>query len=168
MASSTWARSSPGPTGRRTSPSASHCHPGGMACSRRRRRPTAPRRGAGPFGLHWSVGMPGVARETSRGNSPLRRRQRQINPLRRQPRALGADVAGTTTRSRPPTEALFAVMRRHRGAIEATAWRRAATMASSSRYGTPPPRNASDNWREPARVSTSSLAVTGSRRRHLL
>ena len=107
--------------------------------------------GNGPFGLGWQLGVPGIARQTSKGV----------------PTYAGSDVFilsgvedlvpveqidATTTRYRPRTEGLFARIVHHRDAAAGIDyWEVRGKEGLVSLYGTPRPTDGAD-WRDPAVV----------------
>ena len=104
--------------------------------------------GNSPFGLGWALGVPGVARKTSRGV----------------PRYDGTDVfilsgaedlvpvpgaAAGRQRYRPWTEGLFARIE-HVGDATGDYWEVGGRDGTRSWYGTPRPHDADASWRDPA------------------
>ncbi|MBI3969613.1 MAG: VCBS repeat-containing protein [Chloroflexi bacterium] len=107
--------------------------------------------GNGPFGLGWSLSVPGVSRQTSKGV----------------PRYDDSDtfvLSGTedlvpipggspgTTRYQPRTEALFAHIEHHRDDAGSSYWKVRTKDGLVGTYGTPRPPDALE-WRDPAVIA---------------
>ena len=107
--------------------------------------------GNGPFGLGWTMGIPGVARQTRHGVPRYRGEDtfvlsgaEDLVPVERLARAV---------RYRPRTEGLFARIVRigdDGGAPAHDYWEVTGKDGLSSRYGTPRPPGAAATWRDPA------------------
>jgi hypothetical protein len=91
--------------------------------------------GAGPFGLGWSLGVPGIGRKTSRG-IPRYDDAADVFVLSGAEDLVAVDVAGAATQFRPRTEGLFAEIVHHRDAAN-DYWRVRTTDGLTSLYGTP-------------------------------
>ncbi|MGL5809972.1 MAG: SpvB/TcaC N-terminal domain-containing protein, partial [Nocardioides sp.] len=111
--------------------------------------------GNGPFGLGWSLGVPGVTRQTSRG-LPTYDDTRDTFVLS------GAEdlvVVGTEpglTRYRPRTEGLFARIEHHVASTPDAGsdyWRVWTGNGHVSLYGTPRPAGAGADWSDPAALA---------------
>jgi RHS repeat-associated protein len=107
--------------------------------------------GNGPFGLGWSLSIPGVSRRTSKG-VPRYDDSRDVFVLS------GAEdlvpVPGApdgATRYRPRTEGLFAEIEHHH-ARPNDHWKVRSKDGLTSWYGTPRPEGAPEGWADPAVV----------------
>ena len=117
--------------------------------------------GNSPFGLGWSLSVPGVSRKTSMGVP--RYRDDAPAPRERDTFVLsGAEdlvpVPGAPagwTRYRPRTEGLFGRVERHRD-VANDYWQVRSRDGLVSYYGTPRPANASPDWQDPAVLADPS------------
>ncbi|HEY1380561.1 MAG TPA: SpvB/TcaC N-terminal domain-containing protein, partial [Gemmataceae bacterium] len=108
--------------------------------------------GNGPFGLGWALGVPGIGRKTSQGvpryddraDTFLLSGTEDLVPVPGEP--TGA------TRYLPRTEGLFARIR-HVRVAGSDYWEVRSKDGLVSVYGTPRPRRASADWRDPAAVA---------------
>jgi RHS repeat-associated protein len=91
--------------------------------------------GNGPFGLGWSLSIPGVSRKTSDG-VPRYDDARDTFLLSGAEDLVPVSRNGGTTRYRPRTEGLFARIERHRDATD-DHWEVRTKDGHVSRYGTP-------------------------------
>ncbi|QSB02461.1 hypothetical protein JWZ98_05835 [Methylomonas sp. EFPC1] len=91
--------------------------------------------GNGPFGLGWSLSVPGVMRKTSDG-LPRYDDQQDTFVLSGAEDLVAVDVQTTLTRYRPRTEGLFARIVHHRDATQ-NYWKVESKDGLSSFYGTP-------------------------------
>ena len=91
--------------------------------------------GNGPFGLGWSVSLPGVRRQTAKG-VPRYDEGRDVYVLSGAEDLVPVEALSTTTRYRPRTEGLFARIVRHAGPSDSH-WEVRSTDGLISTYGTP-------------------------------
>jgi len=121
--------------------------------------------GNGPFGLGWSLGIPGVARKTSSGVPRYRDRPGApegdsdtfILSGSEDLVALGAGALPGSIRYRPRTEGLFARIERVLSQGD-DYWRVAGKDGLVSWYGTPRPGGAPAGWQDQAVVARPSNA----------
>jgi len=118
--------------------------------------------GNGPFGLGWSLSVPGISRKTAKGVP--RYQDRLADPSDRDTFVLsGAEdlvpVPGEADDIvyRPRTEGLFARIERRTPAGE-DYWEVRGKDGLVSFYGTPRPQDADDAWRDPATLADPSDA----------
>jgi RHS repeat-associated protein len=112
--------------------------------------------GNGPFGLGWSLSVPGVSRKTS-GGVPLYDDERDTFILSGAEDLVPMGTVDGATRYRPRTEVLFARIGHHRAPGDEAHWPVDYWKVESkdglvSFYGTetPPQRNPVQPWRDPA------------------
>src|SRR6266571_8215102 len=104
--------------------------------------------GNGPFGIGWSLSLPGVSRKTAQGvpryddgaDTFLLSGAEDLVPVPGDP--------VEATRYLPRTEGLFARIRRLRGA-GSDHWEVRSKDGFVSHYGTPRPQAAAPDWRDP-------------------
>lgn len=107
--------------------------------------------GNGPFGLGWSLSVPGVMRKTSDG-LPRYDDQQDTFVLSGAEDLVPVDVQTDLTRYRPRTEGLFARITHHRDA-EQNYWQVDSKDGLTSVYGTPV-----NGGRDPAAIADPALA----------
>ncbi len=113
--------------------------------------------GQGPFGLGWSIGLPGVARRTSRGVPRYNEAATLVDEDERDVFTLsGAEdlvpVAGAypgRRRYRPRAEGAFARIE-HLRDDRGDTWEVLTRDGMRTRYGTPRPSDAPADWHDPA------------------
>lgn len=113
--------------------------------------------GNGPFGLGWSLSIPGVSRKTSTG---IPRYRDEVNdPDERDTFLLSGaedlvvvEEEAMQTLYRLRTEGLFARITHHHGAGN-NYWEVCSKDGLVSFYGTPRPSNASPQWKDPAVIA---------------
>jgi RHS repeat-associated protein len=106
--------------------------------------------GNGPFGLGWSLSIPGVSRKTSKG-IPRYDDARDVFILSGSEDLVPvAQPLPNVTRYRPRTESLFARIEHHRDPAGGDFWEVRSKDGLSSTYGTPRPADAPAGWRDPA------------------
>ena len=104
--------------------------------------------GNGPFGIGWSLSVPGVSRKTSKG-VPRYHDAADTFILSGAEDLVPVEETETRTRYQPRTEGLFALIIHHRDAGN-DYWEVKSKDGLVSRYGTPHPDNASPDWEDPA------------------
>src|SRR5215813_6304213 len=104
--------------------------------------------GNGPYGLGWSLSVPGVTRKTSRG-IPQYDDRTDIFLLSGAEDLVPVEGTGPTARYRPRTEGLFALILHHRDG-DNNYWEVRSKDGLVSFYGTPKPSNAAPVWSDPA------------------
>jgi hypothetical protein len=109
--------------------------------------------GTGPFGLGWTLGLPGIARKTSHG-VPVYDDERDTFVLSGAEDLVAVErLSPTRVRYRPRVEGLYAQVVHHRDpTIRGDYWEVMSKDGISSRYGTVRPTGAGDAWRDPATV----------------
>ena len=112
--------------------------------------------GNGPFGLGWSLSIPGIARKTSSGVPCYRDAEQDVSKrdtfiLSGAEDLVPLDAQGMVTRYRPRTEGLFALIDHHADARE-DFWRVKSKDGLVSVYGTPRPATATTAWSDPATI----------------
>ena len=104
--------------------------------------------GNGPFGLGWSLSVPGVSRKTAKG-VPRYDDARDTFILSGAEDLVPVEKTQTTTRYRPRTEGLFALIHHHHDAAN-DFWEVKSKDGLISLYGTPRPQNAPPDWNDRA------------------
>ena len=112
--------------------------------------------GNGPFGLGWSLGIPGVARKMNPipryMDEAIDRSQLDVFVLSGVEDLVPLDdVSQPVMRYRPRTETLFALIE-HRRDASGDFWRVRNKDGLVSWYGTPKPAGAADDWTDPATI----------------
>jgi hypothetical protein len=108
--------------------------------------------GNGPFGLGWMVGIPGIARKTSKG-IPIYDDAADTFVLSDREDLVPVDDTGPVTRYQPRTESLFALIEHTRTARE-DFWRVRSREGVTSIYGVERPAGAPPSWQDPAAVAS--------------
>lgn len=94
--------------------------------------------GNGPFGLGWSLSVPGVSRKMSKGVPRYEPENEDVFVLSGAEDLVPVERLGATTRYRPRTEGLFARIERHRDAANGDDyWEVKSKDGLISLYGTP-------------------------------
>jgi RHS repeat-associated protein len=107
--------------------------------------------GNGPFGLGWSLSIPGVSRKTSKG-VPRYEDERDVFILSGAEDLVPVEQqSDATTRYRPRTEGLFARILHHRS-IKENYWEVRSKDGLVSLYGTPRPDPVPADWSDPSVV----------------
>ncbi|MGL4175177.1 MAG: SpvB/TcaC N-terminal domain-containing protein, partial [Dermatophilaceae bacterium] len=104
--------------------------------------------GNGPFGLGWSLGVPGVTRQTARG-LPTYDDTQDTFVLSGAEDLVAVESRPGVIRYRPRTEGLFARIEHHTGDGH-DFWLVRTRDGQVSHYGTPRPDAAPADWRDPA------------------
>ncbi|MDN3249777.1 MULTISPECIES: SpvB/TcaC N-terminal domain-containing protein [unclassified Streptomyces] len=107
--------------------------------------------GNGPFGWGWSLGLPGISRQTSRG-VPLYRPEGPFVLSSAEELVAVSGSRPSRVRFRPRTEGLFARID-HAAGPTGDYWEVIGKDGTSSWYGTPLPAAAPTNWSDPAVVA---------------
>jgi RHS repeat-associated protein len=107
--------------------------------------------GNGPFGLGWSLGVPGVVRKTAKG-VPVYDDEADIFLLSQAEDLVAIERSGDTTSYRPRTEGTFARIA-HVRTTDQNYWEVRDTSGITARYGTPRPDDADESWSDPAVVA---------------
>src|SRR5712691_3910483 len=103
--------------------------------------------GNGPFGLGWSVSIPGVSRKTSKG-VPVYDDARDTFILSGAEDLVPVETSATATHYRPRTEGLFARITHHHPADD-DYWEVCSKDGLVSLYGTPRPVGVGAPWHDP-------------------
>ena len=107
--------------------------------------------GNGPFGLGWSLSIPGVSRKTSKG-VPRYDEARDVFILSGAEDLVPVErPSDTTTRYRPRTEGLFARILHHRDTSD-NYWEVRSKDGLVSLYGTPRPNLEPPGWSDPSLI----------------
>jgi RHS repeat-associated protein len=114
--------------------------------------------GNGPFGLGWSLTVPGVTRKTSNG-VPRYDDARDAFILSGVEDLVPVEKAESTTQYRPRTEGLFALIHHHHDAVD-DYWEVQSKDGLVSLYGTKRPQNASPDWNDPAVVTIGATNLS--------
>src|SRR6266542_5129213 len=107
--------------------------------------------GNGPFGLGWSLSIPGVTRKTSHG-VPTYHDDEDTFILSGSEDLVPVETLPQGVRYRPRTEGLFALIIHVTGPAGQDYWQVTSRDGLISRYGTPRPAEAEDGWGDPATV----------------
>ncbi|MGL5863726.1 MAG: SpvB/TcaC N-terminal domain-containing protein, partial [Phycicoccus sp.] len=107
--------------------------------------------GNGPFGLGWSLGVPGVTRQTARG-LPTYDDAEDTFVLSGAEDLVAVETRPGITSYRPRTEGLFARIEHHTG-DGLDYWLVRTGDGQVSHYGTPRPDAAPADWRDPAVIA---------------
>ena len=108
--------------------------------------------GNGPFGLGWSLDVPGISRKTSKGVPQYNADDQDVFILSGQEDLVAVQTFPNRTRYRPRTEGLFANIFRHHDGFN-DFWRVQNKDGLTSLYGTERPVDASPTWRDPAVIA---------------
>ncbi len=104
--------------------------------------------GNGPFGLGWSLSIPGVSRKTSKGVPRYDEARDTFILSGSEDLVPVEELRDTTTRYQPRTEGLFARILHHRSARD-NYWEVQSKDGLISLYGTPPPNPSPPAWDDP-------------------
>jgi hypothetical protein len=104
--------------------------------------------GNSPYGLGWSLNIPGVSRKTSKG-IPRYDDSTDVFVLSGAEDLVPVEAQERITRYRPRTDGLFARILHHRDA-DNDHWEVRSKDGLVSFYGTPKPHNAAPDWTDPA------------------
>ncbi|SRR6266496_508291 len=115
--------------------------------------------GNGPFGLGWSLSIPGVTRKTSHG-VPTYHDDEDTFILSGSEDLVPVETLPQGVRYRPRTEGLFALIIHVTGPAGQDYWQVTSRDGLISRYGTPRPAEAEDGWGDPATVDCPSRQGT--------
>ncbi len=107
--------------------------------------------GNGPFGLGWNLSVPGVSRKTWKG-IPQYEDARDVFILSGAEDLVPVERSGAVTRYQPRTEGLFASIERHDDSYGGY-WQVKSKDGLISIYGTPPPQETGNEWRDLATVA---------------
>ena len=107
--------------------------------------------GNGPFGLGWSLSIPGVSRKTSKG-IPIYDDSKDTFILSGAEDLVPVEESDNITRYRPRTEGLFARIEHHKD-TENDYWKVCSKDGLISYYGTPRMDEADPDWQDPAVIA---------------